>query len=202
MIKAKQRIEKLEKKTGGTKRSIISIARMKRVVRIFDGETHEDMPEHKECIGMDIDNLRKSLEAYYKDEETQAYHVDENFMPKVTVINSAVPRPGDRTPAELEVVNVERIITDDIKDIIPGARQAESLEEPSLEAEELSEEEVEKELKKNLAGATEEERNKLYEKAERVREAIKDMTDEELDQEIEEIKKKIEKEEEDKAKKA
>jgi len=202
MIKAKQRIEKLEKKTGGTKRSIISIARMKRVVRIFDGETHEDMPEHKGCIGMDIDNLRKSLAAYYKDEETQAHHVDENFMPKVLVINSAIPRPGDRTPAELEVVNVERIITDDIKDITPGDRQAKSLEEPSLEAEELSEEEIEEKLKKNLADMTEEERNKFYEQSRRVREAIKDMTDDELDTEIEKVKKQIEKEEEDKARKA
>ncbi len=175
MIKAKQRIEKLEKKTGGTKRSIISIARMRRVVRIFDGETHEDMPEHKECIGMDIDNLRKSLEAYYKDEETQAHHVDENFMPKVLVINSAIPRLRDRTPAEVEVVNVERIITDDIKDIIPGDRQAESLEErtdeePSLEAAELSEEELddlarlsEDELEKKLTGMTDEQLEKINE---------------------------------------
>lgn len=184
MIKAKQRIEKLEKKTGGTKRSIIAMAHCRRVTRIFDAETHEDMPEHKERIGMDMDVLRKSLAAYYKDREAETDPVG-----KILVINSAVPPIRARTSPELEVVNVERIITDDINDIIPGTRQAveRTDKEPSLEAKELSEEEIEEDIKKTLADMTDEEKKKFYEKAQRVKDGIKDMTDEELDQEIEEL---------------
>lgn len=94
MIKAKQRIDKIEQKTGEANRNIrcrtIGVTAVNsRATRIW-GKDHKDLPEHKKLIGMSLETARKTLRAYYE----------------------AEPQPADTLTINLEVT-----ITDDVRDL-------------------------------------------------------------------------------------
>ncbi|GAI90163.1 unnamed protein product, partial [marine sediment metagenome] len=100
------------------------------------------------------------------------------------------------TSPELEVVNVERIITDDIKDITPGTRQAveRTDKKPDLEVKKDPANMTDEELDQEIEDLSDDELLELAESAGITEEKLEAMTEEE-------VEKKIKKEKKNKAKK-